>query len=203
MLLSQLALYIVHDIISIPSTQIKAVISQWIFGDTHTLSKMTIICSMAGCEQQQFHFDFFQRKRIDEAKTPIPYLMIIPLERTLTGLGLLDENKTAYKQMLEFGYIYIGRYDLLHCGADCSRMNIRIHFYLDPKKAKLNFWRKEDTNYFGDGTLKFERYKRFYDARKESGEKCVAIKKQIKARNEVRCADMRAVKKAKRQENEC
>ena len=129
---------------------------------------MTIICSLPGCKRQQFHFDFKQVKgrRIDETSMEIPYLMIVPLHGKMTSLCILDDDDCPVKKYLQPGSIYIGRHDLLHCGSEYNNINVRLHFYVDPKEKK---WRKIDTNYFAsEESYQFVLLKQYYDARREN-----------------------------------
>ena len=86
---------------------------------------MTIICSLAGCGDQQYHLDFKEKNtRSNDGKLiEIPYLMLVPLESNTT-LGVVDDMYQSKRQKLNPGNICVGRYDLLHCGSGYKKMKV-------------------------------------------------------------------------------
>jgi hypothetical protein len=90
------------------------------------------------------------------------------------------------------GMMLIGRYDFAHGGASFDRVNVRVHFFLDPTRSEIR-WRNLDTVYFGNGNISVQwlNYVSYFAARIANAAKTREKQSEKKERLRIAAASAR------------
>jgi len=107
----------------------------------------TILYSLPGCGEQCPHYDY----NTDSGSINDCYVALVALDDDSRLLIIDYDGRKVVNVHLNAGDIIIMRGGTCHAGAHYQMLNIRLHYYIDPRDRRGGIApRNENTTYFDD-----------------------------------------------------